>query len=160
MPAPPALVSYAKGWFRARKRATERLTDAQARTLHDAGQLYCALIGDPERPTCFLELGRGFAGVGFLDERLREVLSYQFQERAPGRLFLSMATWREFDGESDRVRQGTTHVFQEDGRVAIRRETLLPTHSAETAESQADVSGHWEDVPPFGTYDRLVRAER
>jgi hypothetical protein len=160
MPMPAAAVSYARGWFRARKRLTDPLTHAQARALHDAGALYCALIGDPQRPNCFLELGRGFAGVGFLDERLREVLSYQFQVRAPGRLFLSMATWREFDGTSDAVRQGTTHVFQEDGRVAIRRETFLPAHAAETAEGRVDVGGHWEDAPRFGDYDRLVRVER
>jgi hypothetical protein len=160
MPSPAAPVAYARSWFRARKRATEPLTEAQARALHDAGATYCALIGDPQQPSCFLELGRGFAGVGFLDERLRERLRYQFQERAPGRLFLSMATWREFDGESDTVRQGTTHVFQEDGRVAIRRETFVPAHRAEDAEGRVDVGGHWEDVPAFGLYDRLTRVER
>lgn len=155
-----APVSYARSWFRARKRPTEVLTEAQARALHDAGQTYVALLGDPQRPTCFLELWRGGVGVGFLDERLREALSYQFQERAPGRLFLSMATWREFDGTSDTVRQGSTHVFQEDGGVAMRRETFVPAHSAETAEGRADVSGHWEDAPRFGAYERLVRVER
>jgi hypothetical protein len=155
-----ARVTYARSWFRARKRPTDALTESQARALHEAGQTYVALLGEPERPTCFLELGRGFVGVGFLDDRLRETLSYQFQERAPERLFLSMATWREFDGTSDTVRQGTTHVFQEDGRVAIRRETFLPAHAAETAEGRVDVGGHWEDVPRFGTYDRLVREER
>jgi hypothetical protein len=155
-----AHVSYAKGWFRARKRPTERLTVAQARALHDAGELYCALLGDPDRPTCFLELRGGNVFVGCLDDRLREVLTYHFPQRAPGRLFLSMATWREFDGDSDTVRQGTTYVFQEDGRVAIRRETLVPTHHAEETEDQVDVGGHWEDAPAFGAYERLARAQR
>jgi hypothetical protein len=39
MPMPAAAVSYARGWFRARKRLTDPLTDAQARALHDAGAL-------------------------------------------------------------------------------------------------------------------------
>lgn len=153
-------IFYCKGWFRAKKRPLEAYTFEKARALHNDGELYCALVGSEDRPTCFLEIARGFVGVGFLDEMLRERLSYAFQEVQPGQLFLSMATWREFDGDSDRVSKGTTYVFRPGGTLHIRREEFIPQHLLETTNSTAEIAGNWERFPVFGGYERLIRAER
>lgn len=153
-------VSFSKGWFRAKKLSLEAYTYEQAHALHQKGEFYCALIGSVASPTCFLEIKHGFVGVGFLDEALRESLTYAFQEKQPGKLFLSMATWREFEGNSDKVSKGTTYLFQTDGTLTMRRECFVPEHSLETSSSSADVSGNWEQLPDFGRYERFTRAER
>ncbi len=153
-------VFYCKGWFRAKKRALEPYTAVQAQALHEGGELYCALIGSHTNPTCFLEVKRGFVGVGFLDEKLREVLSYSFQEEEPGKLFLSMATHREFEPNSDKVLKGTSYIFSLDGKLIIRREVFSPSHKLDSAERTTDISANWEPFPKFGSYGHLVKAER
>ena len=153
-------LTYCKGWFRARKLALELYTAEQARSRHESGDLYCALVGAPQAPTAFLEVVKGSVGVSWLDGHLRETLSYNFQALEPGRLFLTMAVAREFAGESEQVAQGTVYTFSPAGAVAIRREIFAPSHQVEIAESAHDVSGNWEALPAFGEYSRLLRVER
>lgn len=97
--------------------------------------------------------------VGFLDELLRESLTYAFQEKDLGMLFLSMATYREFVGDTDEVAGGTTYFFDTDGSIKIRRESFKP-HRLETAQSKADVRANYAPFPDFGEYDELIRVER
>lgn len=153
------LVYYCKSWFRARKRVTEIWSEEQARKAYSSKQTYTALIDSAERPYCFLEIADGVVCVGFLDEFLRESLTYAFQETAPGILFLSMATHREFESDTDKVAGGTTYMFETDGSIIIRREYFNP-HRVETAESKADVSKNYSPSPEFGEYDDLIRADR
>lgn len=150
---------YCKSWFRAKKRPTERWTLEQAKVAHESGRLYTVLVGSAERPNCFLEVGKDFVGVGFLDAQLRESLSYQFQQIEPGRLFLSMATYREFLGQSDNLSEGTTYFFSREGIVKIERERFQP-HEKETSERSVDVLPNYSDIPIFGEYEDLIRIER
>ena len=152
-------VTYCKSWFRALKEPTELWSLEKAEQAHGNRQPYGVLIGDPKAPTRFLEINNDFVGVGFLDDRLRESLTYQFQEIEPGKLFLSMVTYREFEGDSDAVTSGTTYYFSTDGSIKIERESF-DSHKLEMSESKEDVSGNYEDYPDFGQYDSLVRAER
>jgi len=152
-------VSYCKSWFRAKKRPTEVWSEEQAREAHLSKQLYTAVIGVVEKPFCFLEINDKFVGVGFLDERSRESLYYAFKEIEPGTLFLSMATYREFEGDTDSVSLGTTYVFGPEGTVKMQRQHFNP-HSKEVAYSSTDVSGNYSVWPEFGEYDELIRVER
>jgi hypothetical protein len=72
---------------------------------------------------------KGFVGVCFLDEKLRNYLEYKFKEVEPGRLFLSMAIHRTFDGDSDKVARGDSWIFKPDGNVlpANRAAGVAPT---------------------------------
>ena len=153
-------LTYCKGWFRAKKVALESYTAEEARSRHESGDLYCVLVGSPQAPEAFLEVVKGTAGVSWLDEHLRENLSYNFQALEPGRLFLAMAVSREFVGQSEQVAEGSTYTFKPSGTVAIRRETFAPSHRAEIAESVQDVSGNWDVFPHFGEYSSLLRVER
>lgn len=152
-------VFFCKSWFRAKRRAIEPWTEEKAQQAHVSGNLYAALIGSQERPRCVLEIAAHFVGVEFLDEQLREALSYQFQLVEPGRLFLSMATYREFVGLSDQVSVGTTYFFSRDGTVKIERLTFEP-HGKETSDSTVDVSPNYSSFPSFGEYGDLIRIER
>ena len=152
-------VFFCKSWFRAEKRPTEMWSEDQGKAAHERGILYTVLVGSVERPYCFLEVTAKAVGVGFLDEHLRESLSYAFQEVEPGRLFLTMATHREFDGDMDRVTSGTSYIFGQDGVVMIRREFFNP-HRLETATSNSDVAANYSPKPKFGHYGDLIRVER
>ena len=151
---------YAKSWFRAEKCPTESWSPDQAREAHGEGRLYTVLIDSADKPSCFLEIAQDFIGVGFLDERLRENLTYQFHESEGNKVFLRMATYREFYGDSDKVANGTTYIFQPNGKLVIRREKFLPEHSLEVAESQADVSKNYSMFPECGEYEDLLTVER
>ena len=96
-------ITFGKSWFRAKKGLTETWDEPKARIAHEQRQPYVAVVENDEGILCFIEANYDYIGVGFFDNASREFLSYQFQEVEPGRLFLTMATHREFDGEADRV---------------------------------------------------------
>ncbi|WP_156035830.1 lytic transglycosylase [Caulobacter sp. UNC358MFTsu5.1] len=153
-------VTFCKSWFRAKKQAIEAWDVDRARQAHAAGTLYTVLIGSPQRPTHFIEVNLRSCGVGFLDENLREYMSYSFQEAGDGRVFLSMATHREFEGTSDQVISGTNYLFDPIGTTNIQKKILHPHCSIENASAQIDVSGNYEQFPIFGAYDALLKRER
>ncbi len=150
---------YCKSWFWAKKRPTEMWTEEQARKAHDDRKTYTVLVKDVERPYAVVEVANDFVGVTFLDEKLRQSLSYQFEEVEPGKLFLSMATHREFDGDNDQVKAGNSYIFNQDGSLIIRKQSFNP-QSLEEANSSTDVSGNYENYPDFGEYDHLLKVER
>lgn len=150
---------FCKSWFRAKKKPTEIWSEMQAKSAHDNKKTYTVLVESIERPYCFLDISDGVVAVGFLDEFLRESLTYAFQEVEPKKLFLTMATYREFDGKTDKVESGISYFFEQDGTVKIRREHFNP-HRLETSESKVSVSSNYSTVPEFGHYDELIRVER
>ena len=87
------------------------------------------------------------------------MLTYAFQELAPGRLFLTMATHRQFIDDTDAVAEGTSYLFERDGTLIMRRERFHP-HRIESATSTCDIMGNYSDVHQFGCYDDLIRVER
>jgi hypothetical protein len=152
-------IYFCKSWFRAKKRPTEIWTEGQAKSAHANNQHYTILIDSIERPYCFIDFADKVIGVGFLDENLRESLTYAFQEIEPGKLFLTMATHRYFEGETDKVISGFSYMFGRDGTVQIRREFFNP-HRLETGTSLADVSMNYSAMPAFGQYNDLIQIER
>lgn len=152
-------VFYCKTWFRARKIPTQVWTKEQAKLAHVKNQHYAVLVGSIDRPYCFLDVAHKVVGVGFLDEHLRETLTYSFQEVESGGLFLTIAIHREFEGETDKVVGGTSYRFKEDGTVQITRESFN-THHVETASTTSDVSINYSAAPEFGEYDDLIMIDR
>jgi hypothetical protein len=153
-------IFFCKSWFRAKKRPTEIWSEQQATAANDDGLPYTVLVDSVERPYCFLEVTRKSIGMGFLDEALRESLTYGFQEVEPGKLFLTMATYRDFVDGTDKVARGTSYIFGRDGTVAIRRESFLPEHDLETSSTMLDVAKNYCAMPSFGEYDDLIRVDR
>lgn len=153
------VIYFCKSWFRAKKKPTEAWSESQARAAHASKQQYTVLVDSVDKPYCFLDVADKVVGVGFLDDHLRESLTYAFQEIEQGRLFLTMATYREFDGDTDKVVSGTSYLFEQNGAIQIRREFFNP-HRLETKSSVSDVSSNYSCVPEFGEYDDLIRIER
>ncbi|MBI1831877.1 MAG: lytic transglycosylase [Planctomycetes bacterium] len=152
-------ITYGEKWFDYKKRLTVAWPESRARRAHERRRLYTAVISENGTPFYFVELNMAYVGVAFLDELIREYLVYQFQELEPGRLFLSMATYRDFDGDSDRVKDGTTYYFKPNGTV-ITEHLDCATNTLTTKECVRDLSGNWEPYPAFGEYSALARKER
>ena len=152
-------IYYCRSWFRAKKKPTELWPTEQAETAHRNRQPYTVLVGSAEAPYCFLDVADKVIGVGFLDGRLRESLTYAFKEIDAGKLFLTMAVHREFEGETDKVGSGVTYTFDQNGAVHIRREFFDPRR-VETATSSFDPAANFAVRPEFGQYDDLVRVDR
>lgn len=150
---------FCKSWFRAKKCPTEIWSESRAMAAHEERRPYTVLVGSIERPYSFLEVAEKAVGVSFLDKFLRESLSYDFQEVEPGRLFLSMATYRNFDGDTDKVKDGASYIFDRNGKVLIRKESFEP-HRLETSTLHADVTANYSPMPVFGSYEDLIRMER
>jgi hypothetical protein len=152
-------IHYSRGWFRAKKRPNDLWTEHEAKAAYDRRELHTAIAGPLNHPIAFIEFNKDYVGVGFLDHLLREYLSYQFQELRPGQLFLTMATHRDFDGDSDSVSSGTTYIFNPDGKVTLIAEDFRAGSKTQGA-TESNVSGNWENYPLFGKYELLLRTER
>ncbi len=152
-------VTYCERWFRHKKKPIALINESDARIRHENRRLYTVVQGDLKAPECFIEINNDYVGVAFLDNLLREYLSYTFQEKKPGKLFLTMITHRAFDGQTDRVAGGTTYYFKEDGAAVIENEDFAADSKTEKLV-QADVSGNWEDYPMFGRYSTILEVNR
>jgi len=150
---------YCRKWFRAKKQPIEVWDEKQARVAHENGKPYTVLVESVDKPAATIVMTDDYAGVGFLDTRLREYMVYQFQLVTSGKLFLSMAIHREFFGETDEVKLGTSYIFKEDGSVIIREEHFNPKSMTRNT-STADVSSHYESFPTFGDYESLLIKDR
>lgn len=154
-------VYYCKTWSIGYKEPIDLWTVKKANKKHDIGESYTALIGSDSTPSCFINIMKnsGWISVSFLDEHLREYLQYNFKILDGGDLFLSMAVYREFDGDTDLVINGTTYHFKENGHTIIREDNISD-NTSERSEIYSDVVGNYEQFPEFGEYDALIRKER
>jgi hypothetical protein len=88
----------------------------QARKRHETpGKLYTALVGDPLKPSAFIEIvSDDSVQVEFLDEQLRTRAAYQFVLQPDGRLFMVMAAFVRFLPEGAQA-WGRRLSFKPDG---------------------------------------------
>jgi hypothetical protein len=154
-------VQYAERWLSRRGRPGPPLDPEEARRRHEAGELYTVVLGDPERPTAYLDvrLEAGFVGVHVLDDARRPYLTYLFARdpNSDDDLFLEQVTYREYDG--DEVVRGDAYYFERDGKV-VKEHKEYVRREAERGETHDDVSSNWEPVPEFGSYESIARVER
>jgi hypothetical protein len=155
-------ITYCKRWSRFRKCMTEIWNAEKARKAHERGDLYTVLLGDPEKPTCFLEvhLKLGYIGVNFLDEYLRDYFQCGFTKEKPGMLFLSQVTHREYEAETDTVIEAKFARFFPDGRAIYEIDNTHEDALLRKEVEQEDLSVNWEPIPEFGQYESIARFER
>lgn|SRR6185369_8238189 len=155
----PLPVVFGEGWHRYNKELIHPLTPEQARLREERGELYTVVMGDPLAPYCFIEIRGDYFGVGFLDERRREYMSYTFDDLVECKLFLREAAYREYAAQTDRVIRGTVYRFFPDGRTIVEK-SEQPFSQSKITEDRMDVSKNWEAKPSFGEYSGLIRKDR
>jgi hypothetical protein len=150
------------GWSRRRKRIYNEWPKSELENLHNERKPYVLCMGnDKDHPYCFIEINNDAMYVGFLDEMKREYLGYAFEEKKPGKLFLTEAIYWEFYGDTDDRKQKTKYFFNPNGSLQIHQ-IDSKTNEGEilTAKNPVDVSANWEDYPEFGHYEKLIKKER
>jgi hypothetical protein len=152
-------VTYYERWHRHAKAAVGPLAVEEAKRLDAAGEPYAVVLSDQDRPVCFVEVSEDCYGVSFLDRLQREHLMYSFEDVGDGKLFLSEAVYREFEGDSDTVAKATIYRFSTDGRVQIEKGEK-PFQQAAVTDGHTDVSRNWEPKPGFGDFTGLARKDR
>jgi hypothetical protein len=152
-------VSYCEGWFRHFKKITGLLSEEEAKTREKNREVYTVIIGDHKHPFGFIEINKGFYGVGFLDDYIREYLNYIFVEQMNGLLFLNEVKYTEFEGNTDNILKNTYYWFTPDGNVKIGK-SKPPFQKVEVIEKKVDVSRNWEKKPEFGKYENLIKKDR
>lgn len=152
---------YCKSWSRFNKKPIESLSPEKAHQQHNEGKYYTVLVGSESKPSCFIEITRAnkMVGVCFLDSLQREYLTYQFNLLNEYRLFLSMVTYREFEGDTDEIVSGTLYLFKENGETVIRKE-YIKMNKIDESETVSDVLKNYDIFPEFGKYDNLIKKER
>jgi hypothetical protein len=156
-------VTYAEEWVRWQRRAIKPLDEETARKRHRSGEVYTALLGDPERPSAFvtLHLKLDAVAVGFLDDGLRDYLDYTFAAQEGSdrhELFLEEAVHRTYDKDDELV-YAETFFFRPDAPVVVKK-TDRVADVTEMSKVEADLSANWEPVPEFGHYESIARKER
>jgi hypothetical protein len=158
-------IAYCEQWSRLYSHPHDVLTEEEAERRHETGKLYTALLGDPTKPTCFLEFSESRSvAVNFLDSALRIYRGHSFQEKKPGWLFLSVIRIPGFPNDTAEPNRATVYYVETDGHVAIVRYEAYPTgvgsYIAGREERTLDVTNNWEPFPEFGHYKGLARFDR
>lgn len=161
----------------AQKTMPTPLSVEKARRRHERRQAYEAVIGEPGHPQYVVCLspnaasvhtdsvrrcneGKGdWVTVYFIDDQLRWYLQYDFKEIQPEKLFLTLATFREFVGTTNELRSTKIFSFRQDGHILIDHRDLV-TKSTEEREASHSAQENWEEYPRFGDYIRLCREQR
>ena len=153
-------IVYSSEWGFAYMEPIANLTIDEARQKHYENQKYCATFKDDNRYYCLIIFTGTSVLVSFIDDKQRVYMDYNFRIIETGRLFMSSATFREFEGRTKKVKSAEHFLFKEDGSTIINRGTYVPEEKHEQAHTVVDTSDMYEDYTEFGKYEKLLRKER
>jgi hypothetical protein len=152
-----------------RKILNESVLEESAKYAHDHNLIYLVTILENEKPVNYIEASHSFYSVRFLDDHLREYMTYQFygqdnnygRENYGDKLFLEDITVKHYLGDANEHSKIAKYRFRPDGTlkyweadVKTRKEINLE------AANNIDVSANWETYPAFGNYENLIKIER
>lgn len=150
---------YCEKWFKAEKRPIGLLTVEAARRLHNDRKSYAVVLSSGASIGPVISVAPPWVSVAYLDDQLREYLSYDFKEVEPHKLFLKMATHREYREGSDDILRVRRCAFDVSGAVTVEQKDLQSGEVSEL-ESIDSLEENWEKFPPFGDYEGISREER
>ena len=135
-------------------------SEAAARRRHDRGELYTAVLGDPDAPRVLVEVRLEMQWVGLtrLADKQRRWRTWSFDGRPHNeRFFLEQYHGFHFDAEGNK-RYSDRVSFSKEGLLRVR-ETDLLSKDLYKYDIHADVSDMWTAPPSFGDYESITRFE-
>tara|TARA_R110001592_G_C13078167_1_gene742417 strand:+ start:533 stop:997 length:465 start_codon:yes stop_codon:yes gene_type:complete len=150
------MTEFCEKWFFAKKQPLKPVSKEDARVRHSQGLNYCAVIGGFESPTNLISLAGEWVSVHFFDTLGRAYLNYDFKKN-DGRLFLTLAVFREYEAESTAILRSVTFSFSIDGSVVMSVDNQNEVNEIET---KASIEPNWSDYPAFGEYGSLCDENR
>jgi hypothetical protein len=152
------MVTYWRKWSGHGKRAQENLTAEKARLLHDKGEEYVVVMGDPTKPSCYLDvvLKRDHIALTQLDSQLRGYDWTAFGKMPDGRFLIKESTYRRYDGGTDTVIFAQFMSFKPNGAVRIV-ESFVDRGTRREANGMNRIDDFYVDPPKFGDYDSFFK---
>jgi hypothetical protein len=141
------------------KKLPDPMPVAEAHRLHKARKCYEAVLVEGGLPEYIVTVDNNYVVVDFVDSDMILYMQYQFQERQPGRLFLTHIFYWDIADETDNPRGMKSMVFEENGYIYMMDEDFVAGTAIES-ETNHDPTANWDDYPEFGNYAHLCRAER
>jgi hypothetical protein len=141
------------------------ISEDHARLRHETFKHYSALFGDPMRPTMAVTVNTDAAAyiAMWLNSEFWHELTYsfkQYKEEEP--MFLREVKVSD-RYSSGKVRENRVFLFNRDGSVKLA-ETWYDEFGKEVRyriwRGQFEANTHWEEVPKFGEYDKLLIRDR
>jgi hypothetical protein len=151
-------ITYCRRWSRYVGDMVDIWTKDKAIKMFSKGKPIGVILGELDAPKYYLDVTLNMVAVKFLDEFKRPHTSYVFSKIGI-KFFLEKVNSFEYFGDTDDLSATEMFLFQETGEVHIRRSKYKPNYS-ETADTKADVTDCYEDIPEFGEYDAFLRFER
>jgi hypothetical protein len=151
-------ITYCRRWSRYVGDMVDIWTKDKAIKMFNKGKPVGVILGELDAPKYYLDVAPNMIGVDFLDAFKRPHTEYIFGKKE-NKMFLQRVVWREYFADTDEISASEMFQFKETGEVHIRRSKYKPDYS-ETADTKADVTDCYEDIPEFGEYDAFLRFER
>ena len=156
-------INYCERWVDRSRGAVDPLSPSDAEHRHRDGEPYTAIISEDNVPRFIVEVTHDYVGVYCLDEHQRPYLQYTFQEVTPGRpgrLFMTDAIYREYEGSTEKLVEAQTFKFTPEGKQVITVQDRIRHTSKKQEAEDVDMESNWEASPAFGQYASFCRAER
>ena len=151
-------LTYCDRWNRVLSEPLRPFDEVEARRRHDAGELYTAISWVDGRPDAYVAVRfeTTYVRCTFLDEQLRIVLTFSFDQLSVDRMFLVEARELNPDDHSKHV----ITEFEVDGTMTRKLASNDFVEVADTPLDGEELEALYEPVPHFGQYESLLRHER
>jgi hypothetical protein len=157
---------YCRRWNDILKKPLDPITAEEARRLDADHDYYTVILYEDSTPRRYVEVnwGEAYLGVYFLDEQLREQLTYAFRRIDDERMFLDEVLRWEYPDDQAMAMSGATLTdsvrYSQDGTVQreVRDDVAQEVRRQKFADVPLDVN--WEPVPQFGDWERVSRRDR
>lgn len=148
---------YCDRWNEATRAPFQEISPTEAEERHLRRSSYAVFLPSVRVVVHFAFLG-AYCVVSFLDELDRVELRYSFSDAAGSRLFLSQATYHQYEADAEFPSAGETYGFFENGKVLMTK--TQRGHPTVAEESVTDVSQNYSSRPGFGEYREITSRER
>lgn len=152
-------VYYCDEWSASKKKPWNPFDEPTAYLHHQEKRPYTAILAENDKPEYIVNVAKEWVSVSFLDEQTRQYLSYDFEVKSEGKLFLKSSAYWEYDDETNEEITSLILAFHEDGHIVMEKRDLR-TGSVEERETEGSLKENWDVFPEFGHYHHLCRVER
>ena len=144
---------YCSRWWIKKKKAVDILTEEEAKSRHDTGKVYTAVITSDDKIAYVIDILKDYIILRYMDENINPYLIYEFHKVCENDIFLKGITYFGYEGEGE---ESYIFNFSTDGTVSMERKDNI-SNTMEERVTTCDVSEQYGTFPEFGQYEDLLK---
>lgn len=144
---------YCSKWWIKKKKAVGILTAEEAKSRHNTGKVYTAVITSDDKIAYVIDISKNYIILRYMDEKVNPYLIYEFHKVSESDIFLKGITYFRYEGEGEEF---YIFNFSTDGTVSMERKDNI-SNTMEERETTCDVSEQYGTFPEFGRYENLLK---